>query len=342
MSHTLEGPISAIISHAIPHATPTISAITELPDTHLNTLFDIELSSGASRQSTILKLAPPPDIRLLRCDQAFALAEAANLRRIQRSTTLPVPSIIGYDTTADIIGSPYLLLSKLPGTLLSSSPVPVLLEATRAAGSHLRTLSTIKPPHNGYGPASDDSPAFDTWRSAFLSLVEGLISDAEEAMVQLPYGAIRTQLRRLCMSLDAVKKPRLSILDFDSRKVLVTPQPGGEVKVTGLLGFGSVLWGDPLVARWFRDRTTEEGREFLLGYFGNENVVDAEMMGWKLRARFLLYEMFHSVRIILGRYYYNLGAESEMAERMRLVKCLDALTAFKMEDGMTRTESIER
>src|SRR5690606_14845505 len=131
-------------------------------------------------------------------------------------------------------------------------------------------LSTIKQPEHGFGRVGQGALVFDTWRAAFVSLFDSLIMDAEEALVQLPYGAIRTQLRRWSAALDAVKKPRLGIIDFDARKVLLDGAEDGEAKLTGLIGFGRAVWGDPLIARWFRERETEEGKELLKGYFGGE------------------------------------------------------------------------
>lgn len=82
----------------------------------------------------------------------------------------------------------------------------------------------------------------------------------------LPYEAVRAQLARRSEVLDDVRVPRLCVLDVGEggEGVLVGTVDGGvgggdskgegkvevEVKVTGLLGVGNVVFGDPMMAAW--------------------------------------------------------------------------------------------
>jgi len=106
------------------------------------------------------------------------------------------------------------------------------------------TAATFGPTHRVLAGAG--SP---TWREAFLSLLESALRDAEDMLVSIPYDSIRYYVTAQRHLLDAITTSRLVALDAgEPRNVLVDERSR---LVVGLLGFGNVVWGDPLMAGVF-------------------------------------------------------------------------------------------
>ena len=75
-----------------------------------------------------------------------------------------------------------------------------------------------------------------------MYMVESILSDGEDILVSLPYEEIRDQVSKAGPRLDKVKEARLVAVGFDHPKnVLIDPVTKD---VTGILDFGSALWGD--------------------------------------------------------------------------------------------------
>ncbi|KAL1964082.1 hypothetical protein VTN77DRAFT_7500 [Rasamsonia byssochlamydoides] len=90
-----------------------------------------------------------------------------------------------------------------------------------------------------------------SWRQAFLSLFEEVLRDAEDLFIHLPYAEIRRQVIRLAPTLEEITLPRLVIVNFGRpSQVLVDPELR---QLTGIVDFGSALWGDVLMAEVFEN-----------------------------------------------------------------------------------------
>ncbi|KAF8250143.1 hypothetical protein K440DRAFT_619588 [Wilcoxina mikolae CBS 423.85] len=140
--------------------------------------------------------------------------------------------------------------------------------------------------------------------------MEAALRDGEAMVLLLPYAEVRAHFQRLAHTLDTIDTARLVVVDFSAASVLV--EEDGKT-VTGVIDFERAVWGDPGLARCFQDKEEEEW----------EGERDGK------RCRRLLYEMYHSVMLILETFYYGGGTEAEMQGRRRLVGCLKALEKFK-------------
>ncbi|KAI5806259.1 kinase-like domain-containing protein [Geopyxis carbonaria] len=311
----------AILSKALPSPAPTVTSITELPDTYFNTLYLLHLSHAP--HTVVLKVSPPLAVRVLRIDAGLSAAEATLLPLLHAHLpALPLPALLLHDSSCTILDTPYTLLSHLPGT-----PSPPTAATAVAAGKLYRQLSTLPPPpppHGGFGRAAPGARRHATWRAAFTALLEAVLRDGEDALVFVPYERVRAAVAAHGGVLEDVQVPRFCVLDFEAGAVLVD---GGEV--TGVVDFERCVWGDPEMARGFRDGGGfEEGWRGGAEKEGQEggNGEDAE---WRRRCRARLYEVFHCVVGIVGAFYYGLNAEREMGERKRLVEVLDELARFE-------------
>lgn len=197
----------------------------------------------------VLKISPPPDMRVLRCERDVCEAEADVLRMLRSAhPRLPVPDVVCYDDTRTLVDSPYILLTYVPGATLRSLRAQLPPEAAdaveREAASHVRALAAVSSGTAGFGRATRAARRFATWPEAFEALLEAVLSDAENMLVSLPYLELRRQLRRCAPALKEVVVPALAVLDLDDGSVLVDPRGG---RVAALIDFERAGWYDPLL-----------------------------------------------------------------------------------------------
>lgn len=237
-----------------------------------------------------------------------------------------LPALIDHSQSAKELGSAYNILSQLNGLSLSSLPrclsIPERKHVDFQAGRLMRRLSLLRSPSGKFGPAisvlyptataqsraggSMESPGgMDSWSLAFHAMLEGILRDAEDMAVTVPYQTIRRHFRRLGHHLDAIAVPRLVILDaaHDSNIMVERLPPGhsdgrmtaktsalqgrledsddsgpeeagprgqgrennSSIQVTGLRNWSNCIFADPLMAMVFSERPS---RDFLHGFSG--------------------------------------------------------------------------
>lgn len=160
-----------------------------------------------------------------------------------------LPALIDHSQSTKKLGSAYNILSHLNGLSLSSLPkclsIPERKDVDFQAGRLIRRLSHLRSPSGRFGPAisvlyptavaqsraggSMDTPGgVESWSLAFHAILEGILRDAEDMAVTIPYQTIRRHFRRLGCYLDAVAVPRLVILDaaHDSNIMVERVLPG--------------------------------------------------------------------------------------------------------------------
>lgn len=235
-----------------------------------------------------------------------------------------LPALIDHSQSSKELGSAYNILVNLDG--MSFSSVPKCLSPSERryvdfqAGILIHRLSHLRSPSGKFGPAisvlcptavaqsrargsMENTRGMDSWPLAFHAILEGILRDAEDMAVTIPYEAIRRQFRRLRYYLERVIVPRLVILDAaqDSNIMAQRMSPGHETRVktnmalqdvfgdsdksdiiegggrrhnrehapsicvTGLRDWSNCIFGDPLMAMVFSDKPS---REFLYGFSG--------------------------------------------------------------------------
>ena len=178
--------------------------------------------------------------------------------------------------------------------------------------------------------------------------------DLEDKFVQINYGSLRGHCDRFRHLLDAVTRPSIVPLNIgeDSSLLVVqqtasnqqhnTPnndareanspqsQDSRHIRVTGLLDWSQCIFGDPLVASSFCDRSN---LEFQRGFTeareqqpGKSVPTPIEDQG-HAHVRLHLYECLHAIRIIAKEFMKpkKYVFEAEMAARKRLVDALKKL-----------------
>jgi aminoglycoside phosphotransferase (APT) family kinase protein len=245
----------------------------------------------------VLKVAPPPDVAVLRYERDLVAAEAQYFRLVREcADNVPVPEVIHHGNDPATLDGDWLFTSHLPGVAL-----PELRAADsevddaavrRDLGQAVARLHDVSGVRYGY-PGS--RPHGDTWRDAFGSMVDALLADAVDWRVPLPVppSTIRELVTRNAASMDVVDRPTLLHFDLWDGNVLATPDSTGTHRLTGLVDGERYLFGDALMdfvsPALYRRIENEPSHPFLLGYA--EATGTAIRLDQAARRRLALYRM---------------------------------------------------
>lgn len=213
---------------------------------HLHNLVALNLSNGTR---LVLKISPASTVLLLRHERHLLQSEAAVYTALAKSS-LPIPKVLKYEHESTHLGAPFLLISRLDGVTYAD----VLPHLSRAEKSSIeRQLNAVRTvinqytsPTFGLAGISSRRGTYKHWREAFVSMMDAILMDGEDMMVNIPYFQIRAALSRWETYLNEVTEARLVILDLGKPDNILIDRKFN--KITGLLDFGSAVWGDPDLA----------------------------------------------------------------------------------------------
>ena len=233
--------LQKIIQHTFQSPRLTIQQIEELPN-HLHRIRLVRLSNGSP---LVLKLTPSPSTPLLRHERQCLETEALTLSLLAKSG-LPTPRVLKHDSQGALLNGPFLLTTYLYGTPFVEVR-PYISRADRLGiERQLRVLTNAISQHKSttFGPVSLvwTGRGHKRWREAFLSMMESVLRDGEDMLVSLPYTQIREQVAKAERALDEVKDARLVVPALRNPRNLLID--GRTKEVTGLLDFGTAIWGD--------------------------------------------------------------------------------------------------
>jgi aminoglycoside phosphotransferase (APT) family kinase protein len=239
----------------------SLRAMTACEDGWFNAVHLLELDDGTD---CVLKVAPPPHVRVQRYEHDLITTEVDALRLVGDATDLPVPAVLAFNDSGEVVPSPWFVMARCPGVLLSglrptlSADEQLHIDAQLAR--HLATMNAIVAP--AFGRPDPTATHDRSWAAAFARLIDDLLADATDAAVELPlpptgFGDIVAQHQP---HLDRVTSPRLVHWDLFDPNVFVDP---GTHEVVGLIDFERVLWADPLMEGQF------------LGKRANDPIVEA-------------------------------------------------------------------
>lgn len=216
----------------------------ELKDGWFNTAIFMKVDDA----KYVLKIAPRPDVRVLRYEHNLMAAEVGAMRLVRGKTKVPVARVAAYDQSQEIVPSDFFVADCVPGIPLDHAKKALdpdaLASIERQVGAYLYALHTVK----GSGFGTFNLPTHTTWRAAFEDLLECLRKDQLDKEIELPTDAFGCTTPHLS-SLNEVKESRLIHWDLWDPNVFVDPETA---KVTGLIDFERALWADPLMEGNFR------------------------------------------------------------------------------------------
>lgn len=240
---------------------------------HVHSLQVLTLSNESL---LLLKGSPYSGTPLLRHEKRFLETEARFLALLGQSANPCIPQLYYYNPPRRPDGSAYLIRQYMKGATLADMESRLSLAQRADIDRHLGFLaSTI---------GQNLAPAFGalsqvasgtgrrSWRQAFCALLEGVLRDAEDMFVHLPYADIRDEMTRLGSVLDEVSLPRLVVVELGRPSHVLLNETSNQV--SGVVDFTSALWGDVLMAEVFEGESPAvlEGAGLSLNRTHEENI----------------------------------------------------------------------
>lgn len=262
-----EAELDAIVRKAL--GSPLVDHV-ELTDGMFNTAYRLTTADG--RQS-VLKVAPPSDAALMTYERDLMRTETLAFE-LMAAEGLPVPEVL---YAADGL----LLMAALRGEPWSTAREG-LTDAQQAALRHelgvvVAVLHGITGDTFGY----PQGPGGDTWRTAFLAMVDAVLADAARYDVELP-ARTREVFQERAGWLDEVTTAVL--VHFDLWQANIFLDLSGP-RIEGVIDPERAFWGDPLAELVTVALFAELDEDFLAGY-GAPPFTDA------MRGRLALYRAY--------------------------------------------------
>lgn len=222
-----------------------IAAYQELTDGMFNAAYWIELADG---MTCVLKVAPPPEVVVLRYERDILRTEVEVLRLVKERTAMPVPEVLFHDESGKLLPSACFAMQFVEGEALhrlrpSLSPQEQE-RIDRACGAYLRQMNAII--GDAFGLFTPTAPRLATWREAYDRLLRDVLLDGEEAGIELTMGypALLELASQHYAALDEVTRPALVHRDLWDGNIFIDPATR---QVSGLIDFERALWADPLM-----------------------------------------------------------------------------------------------
>ncbi|MFJ8582159.1 phosphotransferase family protein [Micromonospora sp. NPDC093277] len=224
--------------------TPRITGCGPLSGGGFAAVWWVTLDDG---RAVVLKVGPPPSVPLLRYEHDMIGAEARYLRLVvEQAPTVPAAPLLHHGS--DPVLGDWLLTGLLPGrTLWELTEAGVdTTEVEAEFGVALATLHGVTGDRYGY---DGGRACADTWRDAYLAMLDDMLADAADWRVPLPLPAVRIRelVDRHAHVLDVVRRPALLHFDCWAGNVLAVDVPDGTPRLSGLVDGERYLWGDPLM-----------------------------------------------------------------------------------------------
>ena len=222
-------------------------AVTELKEGWFNVAYQIRLADG---REVILKIAPPQGAEILQYEKNIMATEVASMRLARRNPAIPVPEIYFFDDAHDLCDADYFFMEKLTGDNLehvkAGLPAETQAAIDRRIGEIIREINGFPGTYFGY----DGNPDLraDTWKEAFIKIVESVLEDAshKNAVFDYRYDDIRSVVQKHAPALHEVTQPCL--VHWDAWNLNFFVRDG---QVTGILDFERALWAEPLMEAQF-------------------------------------------------------------------------------------------
>lgn len=230
----------------------------ELGHGWFNVAYKIELADGTH---TVLKIAPPPGVTVMRYEHEMMDNEIRSLHFIKDQTDVPVPTILFADQTHSLIDADYFFMDFIEGDNFGIVFADLTQQErdsyNEELGAYNRQINEVRGPHFGLLPG----PGYATWREAFDAMCEDVLRDGEEAEMDLgwDYAQVRKVLADNAHTLDAVTEPRLVEWDLWNSNVMVK-----DGKIAAIIDHERTFYGDPLIEAGFCGNDLPE-------YFGDSS-----------------------------------------------------------------------
>lgn len=232
----------------------------ELTDGFCNTAYRLTLSDG---KRVVLKVAPKKGITMMSCEKGMMQTEVAAMKLAREQGISGVPEVYGYDDSYELCDSIYFVMECLDGESYAAARGN-MSEKEQAVvnvqtGEYLAGLNRIK--GEKFGHFWMKELQWEDWFTAFLHLMEAMISDGERESIDIgiPYGELLEKLKQHRRYFDEVREP--SFIHWDSWDGNIFIKNG---HVIGMIDWERAMWAEGLMEDRFRYHTKNE--DFMRGY----------------------------------------------------------------------------
>nr|WP_144920877.1 aminoglycoside 3'-phosphotransferase/choline kinase family protein [Paenibacillus bovis] len=268
-----------------------IVSLKELTGGFYNSAYDILLEDGLQM---VLKVAPSPDIKVLRCERNIMRTEVEVLQLIRSCTNVPVPDVLYVDQEYK-----YFFMEYIQGTPLDELHPHLNSEQfytiSEQLGTYTKQINSIT--SDAFGQTFSKQQRYNTWSVAFIAMIEEIILDANDAKIILPI--CTKELKNIVVDkspiLDTIGTPRLVHRDLWWGNIFIDPET---LTITGITDFERSLFGDPLMDIVFGFAKDNEG--FKKGMGRNSAFSKDE------ECLLSLYQIYFVLLIILEGHYRQL------------------------------------
>ena len=222
-----------------------VGSIVELKGGMFNSAYLIERIN--EKDKIVLKVSVAPGAPTLTYEKDPMPTEVAVYQMVAEQTNIPTPKILACDFSKQHISSNYFFMTALEGETMNKIMKKISKEnhekIKMELGSYFAQLHQIKGSYFGYF-TNDKKYQFNTWREAYLHMIQMIIKDGKMHQVKLPYGRIEKILKEKTHYLDQIKQPALVDFDLWTGNTFVKKM-GDEYVIEGIIDFERAFWGDP-------------------------------------------------------------------------------------------------
>lgn len=311
-----ENKIVQMLEHAI-GKNEAIQKINKMSGGFCSAVYYIE----TDKQKMVLKVASKASVKVMRHETKFIQTEAEMLKLFNECLDIPMPALIAYDDSGTICREPYFFMSYIEGKPLSEEHS--MTEEKRRAeketmGVITKKICSLRADTFGI-PNIPESYCRKNSDFVYL-LFDWLLLDAEEENVVIPAitpEKLRLLIKKYSSVLDEATTPRYVHTDTWDGNVMVK-----DGKVTGLIDYAAVLFGDPLLSHDFHDFSAEPEPDFLKGYGKTEFTHNEKI-------RIQIYRVWQRLGMVVERKYreyadphmYDWVLDDFASEIKKLVSC---------------------
>jgi aminoglycoside phosphotransferase (APT) family kinase protein len=292
----------------------------ELTEGFYNAAYLIELTDGTK---SVLKVAPPPALRVLRYEKDIMRVEVEVMRLVKTKTEIPVPLVLCYDSSHRLLESDFFIMEFVEGAPLHKIREMLSLDEQHdidiQTGKYLRQMNAIT--GERFGSIAQPKSQSTNWRGTFDRLLRNVLADGQDAGVILPLGyeSIHLLLEPHFDALDEIQTPCLVHWDLWDGNIFIDPLTK---QISGIIDFERALWADPLMEVNFGAFSINPA--FMEGY-GSDMLATANQ-----KRRRTLYNIYlFLIMVIECTYRKYENNDQENWSRMKLAEQFEILKSFQ-------------
>ncbi len=218
--------------------------IVELEEGFFNTAYLVTVNGT----KTVLKVAPPKDVAVMRYEKNLMRNEVTVLRAMSETGKIPVPRVLYYDTDRDMIDNEYFFMEFVQGSPMNNIHENLTevqkQQVSEQLGKIAKEITNVYSEY--FGDISNKEKQFPTWKEAFNFMIAELVKDAREKEAQLPiaYDEIGMLFNKHSHVLDKVEKASLVHKDLWMGNIFIDEHTA---EIKGIVDCERAVYGDVLL-----------------------------------------------------------------------------------------------